>query len=75
MYNPIKKSIMFVRSAYTIWNQLEKSSLRNGSRKYKLNKQIYEIKQQNKPISEYYTLMRACQEELESLIYFKVQHT
>lgn len=66
--DPIKKSIMFVNSAHTIWNQLERRfSLTNGSRKYKLNKQVYETKQQNKPISEYYTLMKACWEELESL--------
>lgn len=64
----IKRSVMFVESARAIWIQLEKRfSLTNGSRKYKLNKEVYETKQQNKLISEYYTLMKSFWEELESL--------
>ncbi|XP_057252062.1 uncharacterized protein LOC130592033 [Beta vulgaris subsp. vulgaris] len=65
---PIKKSIMFVNSAHLIWKQLEQRfALTNGSRKYKLNKELYETKQQEKSISEYYTMMRCTWEELEAL--------
>lgn len=65
----IKKSIMFVNSAYHIWNHLEQRfALTNGSRKYKLNKELYETKQSGRPVSEFYTQMRALWEELESLV-------
>lgn len=68
MTDPIKRSVMFVNNAHQIWTQLEKRfSLTNGSRKYKLNKDVYEAKQQGKPISDYYTTMRCYGEELESL--------
>lgn len=41
----IKKSMMFVSDSRQIWNQLEKRfSLTNGTRKYKLCKDIYETK-------------------------------
>lgn len=61
----IKKSIMFVSDAHYIWKNLEERfALTNGSRKYKLNKDLYETKQHGKQISEYYTLMW---EELESI--------
>ncbi|XP_057248844.1 uncharacterized protein LOC130590428 [Beta vulgaris subsp. vulgaris] len=64
----IKKSVMFVSNAHQIWMQLEKRfSLTNGSRKYKLNKELYEAKQQGKQVSEYYTMMKCHCEELDSL--------
>ncbi|XP_074373942.1 uncharacterized protein LOC141714317 [Apium graveolens] len=65
----IKKSIMFVSSAHHIWKHLEQRfALTNGSRKYKINKELYETKQQGKPVSEYYTHMRSLWDELESLV-------
>lgn len=64
----IKKYIMFVNSVHQIWNQLEQRfALTNGSRKYKLNKDLYETKHQEKSISEYYTMIRSTWEELEAL--------
>ncbi|KAL2900330.1 Gag polyprotein [Bienertia sinuspersici] len=57
--DPIKKSMMFMNDACYIRKQLEKSySINNGAKKYNLNRQLYETKQQGKPISEYYTLMK-----------------
>ncbi|XP_021867389.2 uncharacterized protein [Spinacia oleracea] len=64
----IKKSIMFVNSCEQIWKQLQQRyTVTNGSRKYKLNKEIYETKQKGKLISDYYTDLKVMWEELENL--------
>ncbi|XP_021849185.1 uncharacterized protein [Spinacia oleracea] len=64
----IKKSIMFMTNSSLMWKQLDQRfSLTNGSRKYKLNRDLYETKQMSKSISDYYTVMRGLWEELESL--------
>lgn len=65
---PIKKSIMFVENASQILKFLEQRYLvSNGSRKYRLNKEIHEAKQQGKSIIDYYTEMRGLWEELDAL--------
>ncbi|PWA61028.1 hypothetical protein CTI12_AA376180 [Artemisia annua] len=52
----IAKSIMFVGTAAEIWNQLEKRfALSNGSRKYKLNKEINSVEQKD----EYFSSQRS----------------
>lgn len=55
----IKRSIMYMSSARDIWLNLEKRfALTNGSRKYKLNKEVYETKQANLSVTEYYTSLK-----------------
>ncbi|PWA79592.1 hypothetical protein CTI12_AA205500 [Artemisia annua] len=64
----IARSIMFVGTASEIWQQLERRfSLSDGSRKYKLNKDTYEITQSGGSIGEYYTKMKCVWEELDNL--------
>lgn len=55
-------------SAKDIWSNLEsRFSLTNGSRKYKLSKELFDTKQQNLSINEYYTAMKSIWEELDNL--------
>lgn len=64
----IRKSIMYMTTAKEIWLNLEKRfSITNGSRKYKLNKELYEIRQNNMPINDYYTLMKSLWEEVDCM--------
>ena len=64
----IARSVMFVDSASDVWLQLEKRfALSDGSRKYKLNKDTYEISQSGGSISEYYTKMKCVWEELDNV--------
>ncbi|GKB96911.1 hypothetical protein Tco_0983048 [Tanacetum coccineum] len=51
--NSIAKSIMFIGTACGIWTQLEiRFSLSNGTRKYKLSKECFEIQQNNSSRSQ-----------------------
>ncbi|KAL2900712.1 Retrovirus-related Pol polyprotein from transposon RE2 [Bienertia sinuspersici] len=64
----IKKSIMFMNSAHSMWKNLEmRFQLSNGARKYQLNKMLYETKQQGKPVNDYFTEMQVLWEELDDL--------
>ncbi|XP_010678164.1 uncharacterized protein LOC104893729 [Beta vulgaris subsp. vulgaris] len=64
----VKESVLFVQSAKEIWHQLEtRFSQTNGTRKYKLSKDIYDLRQADKTISEYYTTMKSLWDELEGL--------
>uniref|UniRef100_A0A803LNC2 Retrotransposon Copia-like N-terminal domain-containing protein n=1 Tax=Chenopodium quinoa TaxID=63459 RepID=A0A803LNC2_CHEQI len=68
MTDTVKKSVMFLDIASKIWKQLETRFLQtNGARKYRLNKEVYEIKQNGDSISEYYTRIRSLWAEIESL--------
>lgn len=64
----IMKSVMFMTSARDIWLNLEKRfALTNGSRKYKINKDLYDLKQQSTSVNDYYTAVRSLWEELDTL--------
>ncbi|KAL2899685.1 4-diphosphocytidyl-2-C-methyl-D-erythritol kinase [Bienertia sinuspersici] len=63
-----KKSVMFMTDAYEIWRHLEsRYSITNGARKYALNKQLFDTKQNGRIISEYYTNLKAIWVEPEAL--------
>lgn len=64
----IKASVLFINSSAEIWKQLEtRFQLSNGSRKYKLSKDLYSLKQNGKSLVEYYTTLSALWEELEAM--------
>ncbi|KAL2896107.1 Protein IRON-RELATED TRANSCRIPTION FACTOR 2 [Bienertia sinuspersici] len=64
----IKESVMFVKDAKDIWDQLERRfSMTDGTRKYKLNMDAYDLKQKGKTMNEHYTVMKAIWNELDAL--------
>ncbi|XP_074351695.1 uncharacterized protein LOC141690832 [Apium graveolens] len=64
----IKQSILFINSASEVWSQLEKRFLlSNGSRKYKLNKDLFALKQNNMKLNDYFTTLSSLWEEIESM--------
>ncbi|XP_074333918.1 uncharacterized protein LOC141671546 [Apium graveolens] len=52
----IKTSVLFITTASDIWKQLEtRFSLTNGSRKYKLSKDLFNFKQNGMKVFDYFT--------------------
>lgn len=64
----VRQSIMFMNDASEMWKNLEKwFTLTNGSRKYKLSNDLYEVRQYTASINKNYTTMKMLWEELESM--------
>lgn len=64
----IKQSILFITSASEVWSQLEKRfQLTHGSRKYRLSKELFAIKQNGAKIVEYYTSLSSLWAELDAI--------
>lgn len=64
----VRKSITFMTNACEMWKKLEKIfTLINGSRKYKLSKDLYEVRQHTVSINEYYTTIKTLWEKLDSM--------
>ena len=64
----IKQCILFINSACEVWTQLEKRFLlSNGSRKYKLNKDLFALRQNKMKVHDYFTTISSLWEEIESM--------
>lgn len=64
----IKKSILFINSASEVWKLLEKRfQVTNGSRKYKLSKELFSLKHNGISLVEYYTAISTIWEEIEDM--------
>lgn len=58
----IKQSILFISTAHEIWKQLE-----TGSRKYKLNKDLFSLSQNKMTVNDYFTKFSGMWEEIDSM--------
>ncbi|XP_048501495.1 uncharacterized protein LOC125497839 [Beta vulgaris subsp. vulgaris] len=68
MSESIKRSVMYIKSSKEIWMSLRnRFTVSNGNRKYRLNKIPYEVKQNERSVSDYYTDLRVLWEEIESM--------
>ncbi|XP_074297326.1 uncharacterized protein LOC141628036 [Silene latifolia] len=61
-------AILYTQSAKEIWKLLKGRNLvSNGARKYKLNKDTYELKQNGNSVTDYYIQLRSMWDELENI--------
>uniref|UniRef100_A0A803MDR9 Retrotransposon Copia-like N-terminal domain-containing protein n=1 Tax=Chenopodium quinoa TaxID=63459 RepID=A0A803MDR9_CHEQI len=68
MSDSIKRSVLFLNTARDVWKNLEiRFSQTNGARKYKLCRDVYDLKQNGRSLSDYYTEMSSLWEEIEGL--------
>lgn len=64
----IKIFILFIYSAYEIWKHLDKRfNLTNGSRKYKLTRDLFAFKHNGMSVTKYFTALSSIWEDLESM--------
>lgn len=64
----VKRSILFINLASEVWKQLERRfMLTNGSRKYKLSKDLFSLRQNDLSVADYYTAMSTLWEEIDSM--------
>lgn len=64
----IKQSILFISTASEVWTQLEnRFLLSNGSKKYKLSKDLFALKQNTMKLNDYFTTLSSLWEEIESM--------
>jgi len=64
----IAESILYIESASLVWKHLEKRfAVGNGSRKYKINRDVYNLKQGGVSINEYYTKIRGIWKEQSAM--------
>ncbi|KAK9750327.1 hypothetical protein RND81_02G187800 [Saponaria officinalis] len=64
----IKMLIIYTPTAKGIWDTLEKRyTVSNGARKFKLNKESYEITQNGRPVEEYFTQLQMVWDELNNM--------
>ncbi|XP_074289526.1 uncharacterized protein LOC141614681 [Silene latifolia] len=63
---PIKRSLMYTKTTKGIWDYLQDQfSVRNGVRKFRLNKELDELSQGEKTVNEYFTELRILWQNLE----------
>lgn len=68
MTKAVKKYVLYLNTSNAIWVQLKaRFQVAHGARKYKLSRELYDMKQNGATMNEYYTNMKALWEELESL--------
>lgn len=68
IYDNIKSSVLFINNACDIWKKLEKRfSLTNGSRKYKLNMDLLNLRQGGIKVRDYFTCLIGLWEEIDSM--------
>ncbi|KAL2927394.1 Retrovirus-related Pol polyprotein from transposon TNT 1-94 [Bienertia sinuspersici] len=64
----IKKSILYAKTSSEAWKQLERTfNVANGSRKYKVEKELMDTQQNGGSIYEYYTKMKSLWEEEDAM--------
>ncbi|XP_074313558.1 uncharacterized protein LOC141648738 [Silene latifolia] len=66
IHKSIKNYVLYTKTANEIWDYLQKHfSASNGARKFRLNKELEDLEQDEKSICEYFTELRILWQNLE----------